>query len=156
MVRCLDKIFQIVSQILENFSQILKKSTLSLYSLEWIFLSASVVLFISSDLHRPRTWSKNPYICLEFSTIYSRFGHNEQGSRSFEFMLFVPSKFRFRVYLPVFSWYQVKAIGGKKYFSQINFNSCLNERSTFCSFKKCSTTSQLNSDLFLRFFKVRS
>ena len=42
----------------------------------------------------------------------------------------------------------IKAIGGggKKYFSQINFNLCLNERSTFCGFKKCSTTSQLNLD----------
>ena len=46
--------------------------------------------------------------------------------------------------------------GGKRSFSQINFNLCSNERSTFCGFKRCSTTSQLNLDLFLRFFKVRS
>ena len=29
-------------------------------------------------------------------------------------------------------------------------------RSTFCDLKKCYTASQLNSDLFLRFFNVRS
>ena len=47
--------------------------------------------------------------------------------------------------------------GGDKKNYQISFNLCLNERSTtFCGFKKYSTISQLNSDIFLRFFRVRS
>ena len=44
--------------------------------------------------------------------------------------------------------------GRKKFFSQINFNLRVNEKPTFCGFKKCSTTCKLNSDLFLQFLKL--
>ena len=53
------------------------------------------------------------------------------------------------------SVYIILHLKARGLFSQNNSNLCLNERSTFCGFKKCKTTSQLNSDLFLRFFKVR-
>ena len=43
--------------------------------------------------------------------------------------------------------------GGKNLCSQIDFNSCLNGRSTSCGFKKCSSTSQLYSDLVCDFWK---
>ena len=49
-----------------------------------------------------------------------------------------------------------QAIGGATNVSQINFDQCLNERSTYCGFKEFSATSRLNSDLFMQFFKVWS